>query len=72
MLSQTATPRTTTTSHLAAICLAARPSNRCTHALTDGDPAYDNYKRPKLNSKMIKLRGMVTTLRKAASSERGS
>jgi SNF2 family DNA or RNA helicase len=36
--------------------------------LGDGDPAYDNYKRPKLNSKMIKLRGMVTTLRKAAAS----
>ena len=35
----------------------------------DGDPSYDNYKRPKLNSKMIKLRGMVTTLRKAAASE---
>lgn len=38
-------------------------------AFPEGDPAYDNYKRPKLNSKMIKLRGMVTTLRKAASSE---
>lgn len=39
------------------------------HPAADGDPSYDNYKRPKLNSKMIKLRGMVTTLRKAAASE---
>lgn len=41
-----------------------------TSAPAEGDPSFEGYKKPKLGSKMMKLRSMVTTLRKAASSER--